>query len=437
MVNQVTEALARGVTTDGLRTILGGTSARSPAVVEEVLQKLEVELERLGIGINEEGIQAVSAPDAGGAVPSAAEGTLKTVLPSKRAEPAPAVTTATSPVNTTALKNVELMQNTIGKIRERLRGCDNTDVCDIVESHARGRAGISETTKEAIANRNPEEATRLLREVRSIVVGDIELLEGAKDQGLIADVLGLERALLNQTDSALKAVSALKPAAPGTGFIKLGDLPGKRAAFGDSSVKSIQSLKAAESKEQREDIRKELKTNREMLRESVQTLRQDLRENSRDLRDNFRENVKTTIGHVDHGKTGRIAVAHGKGLRMINRYRSAIVRFDHILGRMESRVEKIGIETEGQARATEKGNVKDYFPASVLLLIEEAKNMQALNKAKLVELEAKYESLLLGKNPRGVAEEARAIAKELKSEIENLHAKLLGIPTARLEINLR
>lgn len=212
------------------------------------------------------------------------------------------------------------------------------------------------------------------------------------------------------------------------GFIKLGDLPGKRAAFEDSSIKSIQDLRAAESKEQREDARKELRANRQTLQESIQTLRQNLRENAKDLRENFRENIKTTIGHVDHGKTARIAVAHGKGLRMINRYRSAIARFDHILGRMESRIEKIRIEGEAQARA--KGKVKDAYPPdnkAILILIEEAKNTQILNKAKLAELEAKYESLLLGENTGGIAKEAREIAKELKAEIEKLHGQLRAI----------
>ena len=151
------------------------------------------------------------------------------------------------------------------------------------------------------------------------------------------------------------------------------------------------------------------------------------------LRDNFRENVKTIIGHVDHGKTARIAVAHGRGLRMLNRFRSAMARFDHILGRLESRIEKIRIEIEGEKRG--------IYLAATIPLLEKAKNMQIENEAKMEELKAKYESLLLGENTGGIAKEARALATELKAEIENLYAQLreisLGIPTVRLEINLR
>ena len=101
---------------------------------------------------------------------------------------------------------ITLMQNHIEKIQERLKRCDNIDVCDIVERHAEGREGLIDTTKKAIENRNREEAARLLREVRGIVVGDIELLESAENIGLIADVLELERSLLNHIDSALISI---------------------------------------------------------------------------------------------------------------------------------------------------------------------------------------------------------------------------------------
>ena len=108
--------------------------------------------------------------------------------------------------NSSSELKITLMQNTIEKIQERLKRCDNIDVCDIVERHAEGREGLIDTTKKAIENRNREEAARLLREVRGIVVGDIELLESVESIESIADVLELERSLLNYVDSALISI---------------------------------------------------------------------------------------------------------------------------------------------------------------------------------------------------------------------------------------
>lgn len=45
--------------------------------------------------------------------------------------------------------------------------------------------------------------------VRSIVEDDIELLESVDDRGTVGDILALERALLQQTDSAIDAVDRL------------------------------------------------------------------------------------------------------------------------------------------------------------------------------------------------------------------------------------
>ena len=101
---------------------------------------------------------------------------------------------------------------------------------------------------------------------------------------------------------------------------------------------------------------------------------------------------------------------------MLNRFRSATARFNHILGRLESRVLKL--EARGY-------KIDSFF--DVQTSIEEANNISIENEAKLIELKAKYESLLLGENVGGIGEEAREIAKELKTEIENLHAKLREI----------
>ncbi len=163
-------------------------------------------------------------------------------------------------------------------------------------------------------------------------------------------------------------------------------------------------------KENRQKAKEELQAKRETLLNETTALRQNLKEGAKDMRDNFKEKVKSPK------QRALIASAHGKGLRMINRYRSAVARFDNILQRLETRVEKM------------ENNGVDV--SSIVPLIEEAKNMGVQNKAKLEELKAKYESLLSGENTQGAGKEAGQIAKELKSEIIKLHAKLKEIISA-------
>ena len=116
-----------------------------------------------------------------------------------------------------------------------------------------------------------------------------------------------------------------------------------RKDFQETQMNIIRNIRSA-APEERKSLIDELKAKREAFQTEIVSLNLGIRENAKGLRDNFRENVSATIGHVDHGKTARIAVAHGKGLRMINRNRSAISRFDHILGRLESRVKKLEVQ---------------------------------------------------------------------------------------------
>ena len=98
-----------------------------------------------------------------------------------------------------------------------------------------------------------------------------------------------------------------------------------------------------------------------------------------------------------------------------------MVRFDHILGRLESRIEKF------QAQGVDV--------SATIPLIEKAKNMSIENEAKMEELKEKYESLLLGENAGGIAKEARAIAAELKTDIENLRSIIIEIHTQTVDYN--
>ncbi|MDP3786639.1 MAG: hypothetical protein Q8R05_03705, partial [Candidatus Omnitrophota bacterium] len=59
-------------------------------------------------------------------------------------------------------EKIELMQNTIGKIQERLKRCD-TEVCITVGDHAKVRADVTIETEKAIKDGKREEAVQSLR----------------------------------------------------------------------------------------------------------------------------------------------------------------------------------------------------------------------------------------------------------------------------------
>lgn len=184
--------------------------------------------------------------------------------------------------------------------------------------------------------------------------------------------------------------------------------------FHDTQMNIVQNIRSA-APEERKDLIDELQASRETFQTEIVSMNLSIRGNAKELREHYQAELND-VNDDGRVRLARIAVAHGKGLRMLNRFRSAMARFDHILGRLESRVEKL------EAQGVPADSFFDVFVS-----IEEAKNMSVENEAKMEELKAKYESLLLGENAGGVAEEARAIAKELKSEIENLHIKLRDI----------
>ncbi|MBI2038969.1 MAG: hypothetical protein HYT22_01650 [Candidatus Niyogibacteria bacterium] len=183
----------------------------------------------------------------------------------------------------------------------------------------------------------------------------------------------------------------------------------ERTKFRTEAQQKLQSIRTA-TPEERETIRVELKAEREELQKSTKMMRDDLKASSTQLREDFRTKVQ------DVRERAKIAAAHGRGLKMINRYRAAIARFDHLIGRLEMRLEKL--ETRG------------IDVSSVVPMIEEAKNMKVEADADLEAMKAKYEDLLNGENTGGVAEEARAIAKDLKTKLEAFHNKLKDIAKA-------
>ena len=326
-INKVTDALARGISKVDLKamlvfiynsTRLNVTNRLLNEQNEEgFIKEVFTELDRLGVGINEEGLQAVSTPSTGDA-------TTKEV---KKWEPPPS------------------------------------------------------TAKEKEKEPQPSAAKEAKK----------------------AEPVEVKKSTPQELQTVRK-----RP-----GRVKYGDITLKRAVFHDAAMNIIQNIRSA-APEERKDLIDELRANRETIQTEILSMRLSIRGNAQELRENFRETVILKWS-MDNGSVAyrRIVVAHGKGLRMLNRFRSAMARFDHILGRLESRVDKL------EARGVDT--------SAVIPLIEEAKNMSIENEVKMEKLKAKYESLLKGENLQGIAKEARAIAKTLKTEIENLHAKLREI----------
>lgn len=330
-INKVTNALAIGITDVDLKVLLTRIGLDG-----EVVRIVFTELDRLGVGINEEGLQSISTLETKSILRKDATmsvDTLPSALPDGRAYRDPLPT--------------------------------------------------AESTISGELHRPP--ALNKIKQTEDTARGDV-------------------------VDSAYKK------------RVRYGNITLKRAVFHDVSKNIIQNIRSA-TPEDRENLLDELKTNRETFQSEIVSMSLKIHENAQDLRENFRENVISVIGHVDHGKTARIAVAHGRSLKMLNRFRSAIARFDHILLRIESRALKL------EARGID---ISSLIPS-----IEEAKNISLENKTHMEQLKATYELLLLGENPRGIAEDARTIAEDLKTKINKLHIRISTITTEMVSLDLR
>jgi len=124
-------------------------------------------------------------------------------------------------------------------------------------------------------------------------------------------------------------------------------------------------------------------------------------------RTDFRNKVKSTK------KRARLAVAHRRAFHMLKRFHFANARYSNIIERIERRIKKL--------------EANDVDITSLVVLLEEAKNLQAETEDKLASVKEKYESLLTGDSPKEAAMAARALAKELKGDLKSIHAKVVEL----------
>ena len=124
-------------------------------------------------------------------------------------------------------------------------------------------------------------------------------------------------------------------------------------------------------------------------------------------RTDFRNKVKSTK------KRARLAVAHRRAFHMLKRFHFANARYSNIIERIERRIKKL--------------EANDVDITSLVVLLEEAKNLQAETEDKLASVKEKYESLLTGDSPKEAAMAARALAKELKGDLKSIRAKVVEL----------
>ena len=160
-------------------------------------------------------------------------------------------------------------------------------------------------------------------------------------------------------------------------------------------VKKKRSLYKAKPAE-RKKFRKELKERKLRIKKVGKKHRAD-----------FRKKIKSTK------KRARLAVAHRRAFHMLRRFRFANARYSNIIERIERRIKKL--------------EANDVDITSLVVLLEEAKNLQAEAEDKLASVKEKYETLLTGDSPKEAAMAARALAKELKGDLKSIHAKVVEL----------
>lgn len=105
-----------------------------------------------------------------------------------------------------AKKKLDSMSYTIQEIQLRLEGC-NSDLCQSIRSSADGREEVPPEVQTALDNDTTDDAISSLQGLRRTIERDIERLQNADEGADLIDVLGLEYALLRQTERTIELLN--------------------------------------------------------------------------------------------------------------------------------------------------------------------------------------------------------------------------------------
>lgn len=164
------------------------------------------------------------------------------------------------------------------------------------------------------------------------------------------------------------------------------------------------ALKVLKKVKKKRSLYKAKPAERKKFRKKLKERKLKIKKVGKKHRTDFRKKIKSTK------KRARLAVAHRRAFHMLRRFRFANARYSNIIERIERRIKKL--------------EANDVDITSLVVLLEEAKNLQAEAEDKLASVKEKYESLLTGDSPKEAAMAARALAKELKGDLKSIHAKV-------------
>ena len=167
------------------------------------------------------------------------------------------------------------------------------------------------------------------------------------------------------------------------------------------------ALKVLKKVKKKRSLYKAKPAERKKFRKKLKERKLKIKKVGKKHRTDFRKKIKSTK------KRARLAVAHRRAFHMLRRFRFANARYSNIIERIERRIKKL--------------EANDVDITSLVVLLEEAKNLQAETEDKLASVKEKYESLLTGDSPKEAAMAARALAKELKGDLKSIHAKVVEL----------